>query len=50
MKVQKRNQILVDFDPSKITAAIFAAARAVGGSDYQRSVELTDEVLSVLTS
>ena len=45
MKVQKRNQVLVDFDPSKITAAIFAAARAVGGSDYQRSVELTDEVV-----
>lgn len=45
MKVQKRNQSLVDFDPSKITAAIFAAARAVGGSDYQLATRLTGEVV-----
>ncbi len=44
MKVQKRNQVIVDYDPSKITAAIFAAARAVGGNDYRLAMQLTDEV------
>jgi anaerobic ribonucleoside-triphosphate reductase len=45
MKVQKRDQSIVEFNPTKITAAIFSAARAVGGSNYQLSVKLTDEVV-----
>lgn len=46
MKVQKRDQTIVDFNPSKITAAIFAAAKAVGGNDFQLAVQLTNKVVA----
>ncbi|WP_369397380.1 ribonucleoside triphosphate reductase [Syntrophomonas palmitatica] len=52
-KVQKRPQTIngqivqktVDFDPSKITSAIYRAAYAVGGRDYDKAVELTKKVI-----
>ena len=53
MKVQKRpkmfnNQMTirtVEFDPGKITSAIYRAAMAVGGKDFKRSAYLTEKVL-----
>lgn len=36
------------FDETKITDAIFKAARAVGGEDRQTAMELTIEVLKLL--
>ena len=46
MKVQKETRYLsILILPNH--CRIFAAARAVGGSDYQMSVELTDEVVHV---
>ncbi|NLO38927.1 MAG: hypothetical protein GX115_05590 [Ruminiclostridium sp.] len=58
MKVQKRpklnnNQMeirLVEFDPGKITSAIYRAAMAVGGKDFKRSVYLTEKVLEEVSN
>lgn len=55
-KVQKRPKYengqtvinTVDFDPAKITSAIYRAAKSVGGTDYDRAVYLTKQVLSRL--
>jgi ribonucleoside-diphosphate reductase alpha chain len=47
-KVKKRDGRIVEFDPNKITDAIFKAAKAVGGEDYERAKFLTDQVLKVL--
>lgn len=41
---------LVDFDPTKIASAIYRAAQAVGGRDFDRSVELTKQVVNQLES
>lgn len=46
--IQKRDGREVPFDDSKITGAIFKAARAVGGEDRQTAMELTIEVLKLL--
>jgi anaerobic ribonucleoside-triphosphate reductase len=46
--IQKRDGRVVPFDESKITDAIFKAARAVGGEDRQTAMELTIEVLKLL--
>lgn len=46
--VQKRDGREVPFDETKITDAIFKAARAVGGEDRQTAMELTIEVLKLL--
>ena len=40
-KVIKRDGRIVDYDPFKITNAIWAAVKAVGGTDYNRAVQLT---------
>lgn len=40
-KVIKRDGRIVDYDPFKITNAIWAAVKAVGGTNYNRTVELT---------
>ena len=40
-KVIKRDGKVVDYDPIKITNAIWSAAKAVGGTDFNRAVELT---------
>ncbi len=47
-KIRKRDEKVVDFNPIKITNAIWKAAQAVGGKDYKKSVELTDKVLEQL--
>lgn len=47
-KVQKRSGDLVDFNIDKISAAIFKAARSVGGEDYNRARELAIKVVNYL--
>ena len=47
-KIRKRDERIVPFDPSKITDAIFAAAKSVGGEDRQTAMELTIEVMNAL--
>ena len=47
-KIRKRDGREVPFDPSKITEAIFKAAKAQGGEDYQKALELTLQVMRVL--
>jgi len=46
--IRKRDGREVPFDETKITDAIFKAARAVGGEDRQTALELTIEVLKML--
>jgi len=46
--IQKRDGREAVFDETKITDAIFKAARAVGGEDRQTAMELTIEVLKLL--
>lgn len=40
-QIIKRDGRIVDYDPIKITNAIWSAAKAVGGTDFNRAVELT---------
>lgn len=47
-KIRKRDGREVPFDDSKITDAIFRAARAVGGEDREQAVSLTLDVLRML--
>lgn len=47
-QIRKRDDRIVAFNEAKITEAIFAAAKAVGGEDKQTAMELTLEVLKVL--
>ncbi|HBG22146.1 MAG TPA: anaerobic ribonucleoside triphosphate reductase, partial [Peptococcaceae bacterium] len=47
-KIRKRDGREVPFDDSKITDAIFMAARAVGGEDREQAVSLTLNVLRML--
>jgi ribonucleoside-triphosphate reductase len=47
-RIRKRDGREVHFDDSKITDAIFRAARAVGGEDRETAMELTLEVLRML--
>ena len=44
-RVRKRDGRAVDFDKSKITDAIFKAARAIGGKDRALSAKLADKVV-----
>ncbi len=44
-KISKRDGKTSDFNPIKITNAIWKAAQAVGGKDYRKAGELTDKVL-----
>ncbi|NLV15805.1 MAG: anaerobic ribonucleoside-triphosphate reductase [Syntrophomonadaceae bacterium] len=46
--IRKRDGREASFDPSKITEAIFKAAKAEGGEDRQKALELTLEVMKVL--
>lgn len=46
--IRKRDGREVPFDDTKITDAIFKAARAVGGEDRQTAMELTIDVLKML--
>jgi len=47
-KIRKRDGKVVDFNPIKITEAIWKAAQAVGGKDYRKSSELTIKVMDYL--
>ncbi len=46
-RIRKRDGSVVPFSPEKITHAIFKAAVAVGGSDFQRAEELSALVLKL---
>ncbi|MDP0493029.1 MAG: ribonucleoside triphosphate reductase [Fusobacterium sp. JB021] len=46
--IRKRNGDLVEFCGDKITRAIFKAATAVGGNDWEKSEELSQEVIDML--
>ena len=49
-EIRKRDGRIVPFETGKITQAIFAAARAVGGEDYALAGDITDEVVRFLTA
>ena len=46
--ILKRDGRAVPFDKEKITQAIFKAAHAIGGNDYESAEELTDKVVEYL--
>ncbi|MCK5030351.1 MAG: ribonucleoside triphosphate reductase [Thermoplasmatales archaeon] len=47
-KILKRDGKVADFNPIKITEAIWKAAQAVGGKDHRKAAELTDKALERL--
>jgi len=47
-RVKKRDGRTADFEIEKITSAIFKAAKAVGGEDYELAKRLTGEVVRTL--
>ncbi|QGG47930.1 anaerobic ribonucleoside triphosphate reductase [Heliorestis convoluta] len=47
-QIRKRDGRVVDFNESKITDAIFKAAKAVGGEDRHMAMELTLQVIRAL--
>ena len=47
-KIRKRDGKITDFNPIKITNAIWKAAQAVGGKDHKKAAELTDNVMQYL--
>lgn len=48
MKVRKRNGEVREFNEKKIARAIFKAAKACGGNDYEKALELTNDVIQTL--
>ncbi len=46
-KIKKRDGRIVPFEKEKITAAIWKAAQAVGGKEYQIALDLTDKVVEI---
>ena len=49
-KIRKRDGRTAAFDLEKITQAIYKAAQAIGGTDYETAQKLAKEVLVVLES
>ncbi len=47
-KIAKRDGTVIDFNPVKITNAIWQAAQAVGGKDYKKSMLLTNDVIQLM--
>ena len=47
-KIQKRDGRTVSFSIDKIADAIYKAARAVGGNDYESAMELAEKVCNML--
>ncbi|MGI6143513.1 MAG: ribonucleoside triphosphate reductase [bacterium] len=47
-KIKKRDGRIVEFNPERIANAIFKAARAVGGQDYDKAVALAQEVAALV--
>lgn len=48
MQVRKRNGEIKEFNDKKIARAIFKAAKACGGSDYEQALQLTNEVVKMI--
>jgi len=48
-RIERRNGEIVDFDKSRITEAIWKAARSVGGSDHRTADLLADKVILYLS-
>ncbi|MCD4825855.1 MAG: ribonucleoside triphosphate reductase [Phycisphaerae bacterium] len=48
-RIRKRDGQIVDFQAEKITRAIFKAAVAVGGDDYDKAEALCHEVLDIVS-
>jgi len=48
-KIQKRNGAIVDFDLSKIENAIFSAAKAVGGEDFDMAKKIASDVFNQIS-
>jgi ribonucleoside-diphosphate reductase alpha chain len=48
LKVKKRNGSIIPFEKERITKAIFKAAQAAGGTDKEKSEEITNFVLDEL--
>ena len=46
-KIRKRDGKVADFNPIKITNAIWQAAQAVGGKDHKKAAELTDKAIKL---
>ncbi|MDL2235223.1 ribonucleoside triphosphate reductase [Christensenellaceae bacterium OttesenSCG-928-L17] len=46
-QIKKRDGKIVAFVPEKITWAIFKAANAVGGDDWSRAEQLSEQVISI---
>ncbi|MBQ7668633.1 MAG: ribonucleoside triphosphate reductase [Clostridia bacterium] len=46
-QIRKRNGEVVEFHQEKITRAIFKAAHACGGEDYQKAEDLASEVVKI---
>lgn len=46
-RIKKRDGRIVDFEKEKIAQAIYKAAKAVGGKDYQTAQELADKVVEI---
>ncbi len=47
-KIEKRDGKIIDFNPEKITTAIFKAAQSVGGEDYEMAKQLSGLVQDYL--
>lgn len=47
-KIRKRDGRIVDFNPNKITEAIWKAAQSVGGKDKRTAEKLTKEVVKLV--
>jgi ribonucleoside-triphosphate reductase len=47
-KIRKRDGKIDDFNPFRITNAIWKAAQAVGGKDHRKATQLTDKVIEEL--
>ncbi len=47
-KVKKRDGVIAKFDQKRITDALWKAAHAVGGKDYELAKMLSDEVVDIL--
>ena len=46
-QIKKRDGRIVPFEKDKITKAIWKAAQAVGGKDYQTALDLTEKVVEI---
>ncbi|MFW5782626.1 MAG: ATP cone domain-containing protein, partial [Candidatus Muiribacteriaceae bacterium] len=48
MRIMKRDGQIVDFNPERITNAIFEAAKSVGGEDLELAKRLTDNTVDYI--